>query len=77
MGEDKHRAESGEWRISENELMFKAAIGGAVGEGAAMLYFWHKVRKPKFYFGIPLLIVFNLFIFRVLSKKLLKNSDDF
>jgi len=77
MGEDKRSAENHKWRISEKELIVKAAIGGAIGEGIGMLYFWHKVRKPKFYFGVPLLIVFNFLIFRILSKKILKRRNDF
>ena len=75
MGEDKTKAINNQWRIPEKELVLKAVIGGAIGEGIGMLYYWHKVRKPKFYIGIPILIVLNLIIYKIIYRKLLRKDN--
>ncbi len=54
---DKLKARAGAWRISENALMLLAAVGGSVGALLAMLVCRHKIRTPKFKFGIPAIIM--------------------
>ena len=59
---DKHKARRGKWRISEATLMWIAALGGSVGSLLGMYTVRHKTRHPKFYIGIPTLLVLQLVI---------------
>lgn len=59
---DKIKAQRGAWRISEATLMIIAAIGGSVGSFLGMQIFRHKTRHPKFYIGIPLLMVAHVIL---------------
>ena len=54
---DKEKAKRGKWRIPEATLMTVAAIGGSVGSLAGMYLFRHKTRHPKFYLGIPAILI--------------------
>lgn len=54
---DKRRAKKGEWRISENGLLMAGVLGGCVGAIAGMYKFHHKTKKPKFYIGLPSILV--------------------
>ena len=47
-GIDKARAENGQWRISEDTLVFLAFIGGLPGALAGRSAFRHKTRKGSF-----------------------------
>lgn len=55
-GSDKRLAVKKKWRISEKALM-TAAVFGIIGAAAGMVFFRHKIRKPKFYIGIPVIFV--------------------
>lgn len=56
-GMDKHKSRyKGVQRIPEKTLLGLATIGGSVGALAGMYVFWHKIRKPKFYIGVPLIL---------------------
>ena len=57
---DKHRARKKQWRIPEATLMGIAAMGGSIGALLGMYAFRHKTRHPKFYIGIPVLLVMQL-----------------
>lgn len=57
---DKHRARKKQWRIPEATLMGIAAMGGSIGSLLGMYVFRHKTRHPKFYIGIPVLLVLQL-----------------
>ena len=57
---DKHRARKKQWRIPEATLMGTAAMGGSIGALLGMYAFRHKTRHPKFYIGIPVLLVIQL-----------------
>lgn len=57
---DKHRARKKQWRIPEATLMGIAAMGGSIGALLGMYAFHHKTRHPKFYIGIPVLLVMQL-----------------
>ena len=59
---DKHRARKKQWRIPEATLMGTAAMGGSIGALLGMYAFRHKTRHPKFYIGIPVLLVMQLYL---------------
>ncbi|MCH8487960.1 MAG: DUF1294 domain-containing protein [Candidatus Cyclonatronum sp.] len=65
---DKTQAVKQEWRIAETQLMLIAAAGGSAGIGTGMLLQRHKIRKPKFFIGVPLLLLLNLATLRFLMK---------
>lgn len=57
---DKRRARKKLWRIPEATLMLCAALGGSPGILAGMYIARHKTRKPKFYIGVPVILVIQL-----------------
>lgn len=59
---DKRRAIFRQWRIRENTLLLLALFGGSFGILLGMIVFHHKTQKPKFFIGIPLILIFQLFI---------------
>lgn len=56
-GIDKYKAKKSKWRIPERTLLLLAFLGGSLGAGIGMLVWHHKIRKPKFYVTVPILIV--------------------
>jgi uncharacterized membrane protein YsdA (DUF1294 family) len=60
-GIDKAKAVRNEWRISEKSLMTSALLG-APGALLAMFVFRHKIRKPKFYIGVPLILIAEIIL---------------
>lgn len=65
---DKKKARRGAWRIPEATLMTVAALGGSIGSLAGMYLFRHKTRHPKFYLGIPAILVLQLILAFFLLK---------
>lgn len=63
MGLDKVRARSGRWRIPEATLLALAIAGGSIGALAGMHLFHHKTRKPKFKYGLPVILAFQILFF--------------
>ncbi len=61
-GTDKKRAKRNKRRIPENTLIMLAALGGSFGALAAMGVFRHKTKKPKFYIGVPFILVLQLLL---------------
>ena len=57
---DKKKAKKGAWRIPEATLMGVAAIGGSLGAFAGMRLFRHKTKHPKFFIGIPVILVLQV-----------------
>lgn len=57
---DKHLAKKHLRRIPESTLMWVAALGGSVGSLAGMYLVRHKTKHPKFYVGIPLLLLLQV-----------------
>ena len=71
-GFDKYQAKVHRERIPEAALMGLAAVGGSIGALAGMKLFRHKIRKPKFYIGVPVIlagqIIFFLLLFFAVSR---------
>ncbi len=67
-GIDKAKAVRNEWRISEKSLI-GAAVLGAPGALIAMFVFRHKIRKPKFYIGVPFILIAEAVIAYLLYTK--------
>ncbi len=57
---DKKKAKWGSWRIPENTLFLYAILGGTIGSIVGMYTFRHKTKKPKFYVGMPVLLVLQI-----------------
>ena len=60
---DKIKAKAGAWCISEFALMILAVIGGSAGALLAMIVCRHKIRVPRFRFGIPVIIILQVAVF--------------
>lgn len=59
-GADKHKAKKGQWRIPEKTLIGVAALGGSIGAVLGMRLFRHKTKHPKFYIGVPVIILLQI-----------------
>ena len=59
---DKKKAEKNKWRIKESTLLILALIGGSIGAITGMYVFHHKTQKPRFFLGIPIIIVLQILI---------------
>ncbi len=59
-GIDKNRAKREKYRISEKTLIILAAVGGSIGAAAGMRIFHHKTKKPKFFIGIPVILILQI-----------------
>lgn len=71
---DKEKAKKHLWRIPEATLLTVAALGGSIGSLAGMKVFHHKTKKPKFYIGIPVILVLQILLWVFLSIFLLKKG---
>lgn len=60
MGADKKRAVKNEWRIPERRLLLCALFGGSIGSLVGMFHFRHKTKHPKFFIGIPVMLIFQI-----------------
>ena len=60
-GMDKIKAVNNEWRISEKRLLRMSLIG-PVGGWLGMKIFRHKIKKPRFYVGIPFFAIVQLIL---------------
>ena len=60
---DKRRAARRRWRIPEKTLLGLSLIGGAAGGIIAMYCFRHKIRKPAFAYGLPVMLLFQVIVF--------------
>ena len=63
---DKRCAQKKLWRIPEDTLFTVAILGGSVGILLGMRLFNHKTRKPKFYIGIPMILMLQLSLAAIL-----------
>lgn len=64
---DKRLAIHKKRRISEKTLFIAAIAGGAAGVWLSMFMNRHKTRKPKFRYGIPVILVLNLLVYYYLT----------
>lgn len=55
-GWDKALAKLHRRRVPETALLCCALLGGSAGALLAMALFRHKIRKPPFRYGVPLLL---------------------
>ena len=60
MGLDKKKAKSGAWRISEDNLLLVALLGGSVGMYWGIKKYRHKTRHIKFSVGVPLIFLLQI-----------------
>ena len=67
---DKCKAMKNAWRIPEATLLGLAAIGGSLGAWLGMVLFRHKTRHPKFYLGVPLLLILHIALLLWLMPKI-------
>ena len=66
---DKQKARRGAWRIPEATLMGIALLGGSIGAIAGMYLFRHKTKHPKFFIGLPLILIVQVgLVLFVLSR---------
>lgn len=65
---DKRKAKKGYWRIPEATLFIIALIFGSAGVLLGMKLFHHKTRHFKFVFGIPAILVVQVYLLYKLFK---------
>ena len=59
-GIDKWKAKSGQWRISEANLLWLAVIGGSIGALLGMKVWHHKTLHKKFTIGLPVILILQI-----------------
>ncbi|MDD6340447.1 MAG: DUF1294 domain-containing protein [Butyrivibrio sp.] len=62
MGIDKLKAIRHKWRIPEKTLFLLCIAGGSVGGNLGMYLFHHKLRKPAFKTGFPIILAVHLIV---------------
>lgn len=72
MGYDKKNAIKEKRRVPEKRLFLIAFLGGAIGIYVGMEEFRHKTKHPKFIYGIPVVILLNLFLGYLLITNIIK-----
>ena len=68
MGIDKRRAMRHAWRIPEKTVFLSALLGGSVGAIAGMQLFRHKTKHWYFRYGMPAILILQLFAVFLLNK---------
>ena len=69
-GWDKWAAKRDARRVPERRLLFFCALGGSPAFLLGMALFRHKIRKPKFFVGVPLILAAQL-VFLALAVRFL------
>lgn len=69
-GMDKYKARKNKWRIRERDLFLSALAGGSLGALLGMRYFHHKTRHASFVFGIPAILIIQIFLILLVCLKL-------
>ena len=70
-GIDKYKAIKDKWRVPESTLILLAVCGGSIGALLGMKVFHHKTKHPKFFIGVPLIIIFQTALIVFLAYKTL------
>ena len=66
---DKLFAKKGRRRIPEATLLLSALLGGSAGAWLGMYLVRHKTRRPKFYLGIPAIVICQVLLAFFWMKK--------
>lgn len=61
-GFDKYKAIKHVYRTPEITLLWCAALGGSIGALCGMYFFHHKTQKPKFAYGVPLILLIQIIV---------------
>lgn len=61
-GWDKYHAKHRKRRIPERTLFLLATLGGSIGLWCGMYFFRHKTKHQSFVWGIPFILLLQLFI---------------
>ena len=61
-GVDKKKAIKHKWRIPEHDLILVAVLGGSIGALLGMKAFRHKTKHPKFFIGVPAILIVQLIL---------------
>ena len=56
--------------FSERCLMLLAAFGGSIGMWGGMYFFRHKTKHPKFYIGVPAILIIQIIIVVLMMMKI-------
>ncbi|MBE5780565.1 MAG: DUF1294 domain-containing protein [Clostridiales bacterium] len=62
---DKLCALRQKWRVPEKTLFFFALALGGMGLYLSFLLFRHKIRKPKFMLGVPVIMAVQVLLYLV------------
>lgn len=66
MSIDKKKALKRQWRIPERALFGVALIGGSIGILLGSHLFRHKTQKNAFKYGIPFIILLQIFLLLIM-----------
>lgn len=69
MYSDKKKAKKAYWRIPEKKLFTIAFLFGSAGILVGMRLFHHKTRHFKFVYGIPAILIIQIFIVIMLMQR--------
>lgn len=67
-GWDKLAAKRGARRVPERRLLALCALGGSPAFLLGMALFRHKTRKPKFAWGVPLILAAQLVLLVLIAR---------
>ena len=67
-GIDKYNAIKHNYRISEKTLFTISILGGSIGSIIGMKVFRHKTKKNYFKYGIPIVLIIQLFLLYYITK---------
>ncbi|EMT52952.1 hypothetical protein I532_09242 [Brevibacillus borstelensis AK1] len=71
---DKRYAKQGRLRIPESGLLLVAALGGAAGTWAGMLFFRHKTKHLSFTIPVPVFFIIQMYLLFLAIRYILKWS---
>ncbi|MFH5836079.1 DUF1294 domain-containing protein [Proteiniclasticum sp. C24MP] len=68
---DKNNSKRQKRRVSEAALLALGFLGGSIGLLIGMYLFRHKTRHLKFTLGIPVILLFNLLLYVLITTTIL------